>query len=284
MNEVFKSILRILPDEMYIKLKYFYHFKKTPNLKHPRSFNEKLQWLKLHDQNPNYIDMVDKYEAKKYIRDLVGEEYIIPDYGVWNCFDDIDFSILPDKFVLKTTHDCGGIVICKDKNLFDKSQAKDFLQKHLNYNYFYEGREWQYKNIKPRIMAEKYMEDLISNALWDYKIFTFNGEAKIMFVATDRQLSNQETKFDFFDMEFERLDIRNGHPNSDQIIEKPKNFEIMKKIAEKLSEGIPHLRVDFYEVNGKLYVGELTFFHYSGMIPFEPEKWDLILGEWIKLP
>lgn len=283
-NEAFKKVLRLLPDSAYIRLKYYYHFKRFPDLKYPKTFNEKLQWLKLYDRNPIYNTMVDKYEAKKYIADRVGTQYVIPTYGVWERFDDIDFDVLPERFVLKTTHDCGGVVVCKDKSTFDKEKAKAFLEKHLSFNYFHEGREWPYKDVKPRIMAECYMEDGQTKALWDYKLFAFDGEAKALFIATDRQVKASEVKFDFFDMDFRHLDIRNGHPNADVKIKMPRSFNEMKKIAQILSAGFPHLRVDFYEVDGHPYVGELTLYHFSGMVPFEPEKWDSIFGDWLKLP
>lgn len=283
MNKLLRKAMTILPDAMYIKLKYWFHFKKLPNLKNPKTFNEKIQWLKLYDRKPIYTMMVDKYDAKEYIRSIVGSEYIIPSYGVWDKFEDIDFDSLPNSFVLKTTHDCGGVVICKNKSLFDKDKARKLLNEHLSRNYFYEGREWPYKNVKPRIFAECYMENSSTNDLKDYKFFCFDGEVKALFVAADRQ-SQEETKFDFYDDNFNHLDLRNGHPNSECGIERPKNFELMKRLASKLSVGIPQLRVDFYEVDGHVYVGELTFSHYSGMIPFDPEQWDRKFGDWIKLP
>jgi len=284
MNSVTRKIVQILSDEMFIKIKYYHHFKKFPNLKNPKTYNEKLQWLKLHDRRPEYISMVDKYEAKEFISSLIGDEYIIPSYGVWDSFDDIDFDMLPDQFVLKTTHDCGGVVICKDKKSFNREDAKRFLKAHMSFNYYYEGREWPYKNVKPRILAEMFMENLSSGDLKDYKVFAFDGRAKALFVASDRQNANEETKFDFFDMEFNHLNIRNGHPNSKTLCDKPKSLEKMKEIAEKISKGYPHIRVDFYEVNGQLFVGELTLFHFSGFVPFEPDSWDHEFGSWIKLP
>jgi len=284
MNKVVEKILMRFSDKAYISLKYWYHFKKIPKLKNPQTFNEKIQWLKLYDRKPIYSTMVDKYEAKLYIKGIIGDKYIIPSYGVWDSFEDINFDMLPNQFVLKTTHDCGGVVICTDKGKFNKEKARVHLEAHLKRNYYYEGREWPYKNVKPRILAEKYMENESSKDLKDYKFFCFDGKVKALFVAADRQSQNEETKFDFYDEQFNHLDIRNGHPNSERPIEKPINFELMKELASKLSKGFPHLRVDFYEVNGEVYIGELTFSHYSGMIPFEPEQWDYIFGSWIRLP
>lgn len=286
MNILFNRLMHLLPDRLYIAIKYFYHFKKLPNLRFPHTFNEKIQWLKLHDRKALYNIMVDKYEAKKYIANIIGDEYVIPAYGVWDKFEDIDFDSLPDKFVLKTTHDCGGIVICKNKAIFDKDKAGIIINKHLNNNFFYEGREWPYKDIKPRILAEKYMENDSTKDLKDYKIFTFNGESKLLFVAADRQNENKETKFIFYDMNFNKLDIENGHLNSGVLIPKPINLNKMKLLANKIAKQskLKHLRVDFYEVNGRVYIGELTFYHWSGFVPFKPDKWDKILGEWIVLP
>lgn len=270
-------------DETFLRKVYKLHFGKELNLENPKTFNEKLQWLKLHDRKPEYTRMVDKYEAKKYVAEKIGEQYTIPTLGVWDKFDEIDFDSLPNQFVLKCTHDSGGLVVCKDKTKLDIPTAKKKINKHLKRKYFYIWREWPYKNVKPRIIAEKYMEDEKTTELRDYKIFCFNGEAKLLFIATDRQTEGEETKFDFFDMEFNHLPFTNGHPNAKIPPEKPVCFDEMRELAEKLSAGIPHLRVDFYEVNGRVYFGELTFSHWSGMTPFDPPEWDEKLGNWITL-
>ncbi|MBR4331684.1 MAG: glycosyl transferase [Clostridia bacterium] len=277
------GITKLLSDKKFIETEYRVNMGKKLNLSNPQTYNEKIQWLKLYDHNPEYTVMVDKYEAKKYVAKIIGDEYIIPTLGVWTRFDDIDFTQLPDQFVLKCTHDSGGIYICKDKKNFDPQEARKKIESSLKTNYFYEHREWPYKNVKPRIIAEKYMEDRATQELRDYKFFAFNGEPKAVFIAKDR-LKDEETKFDFFDMDFNHLDFTNGHPNAPVLPEKPVNFELMKALAAKLSMNIPHVRVDFYEVNGKVYFGELTFSHWSGIVPFDPEKWDYIFGEWITLP
>lgn len=273
-----------MSDELYLKIFYRLALKKSLNLENPKTYNEKLQWLKLHDRKPEYTQMVDKCDAKKYVAERIGEEYIIPTYGVWNSFDEIDFDTLPDSFVLKCTHDCGGMVICKDKSKLDITAAKKKIKKALKRNYYSHGREWPYKNVKPRIIAEKYMEDSATAELRDYKFFCFGGEPKILFIVSQRQSENDETKFDYFDMDFNHLSLTNGHPNASVLPSKPQNFELMRELAEKLSAGIPQLRVDFYEVDGKVYFGELTFFNRSGVVTFYPEEWNYTLGEWIKLP
>ena len=274
----------ILPDALYLKLRYWKVFHKPLNLKKPKTFNEKLQWLKLYDRKPEYTRMVDKYEAKQYVAERIGEEYIIPTLGVWDSFDEIDFDSLPNQFVLKCTHDSGGLVICTDKTKLDLEKARRRITASLQRNYFWANREWPYKNVKPRIIAEAYMQDTVTAELRDYKFFCFNGTAKLLFIATDRQTDGEETKFDFFDMDFNHIDVRNGHPNADVPPAKPVCFDQMRQLAEKLSADIPQLRVDFYEVDGKVYFGELTFFHWTGLVPFEPEQWDHTFGEWIKLP
>lgn len=277
-----KYFLKFLPDKMYMQIYYFAYFKKFINFKNPKTYNEKLNWLKLNDRKDIYTTMVDKYEAKKYVADIIGEEYIVPTIGIYDKFEDIDIEKLPDKFVIKCTHDSEGIVICKDKSKFDIEEAKKKITRALKYNFYYIGREWPYKNIKPRIMVEQYMEDNKMNELRDYKFFCFNGKPKAMFIASDRGI--EQTKFDYYDLEFNHLDIIQHYPNSQKKIEKPINFNKMIELAERLSKGLTHVRVDFYEANEKLYFGELTFYHFSGFQPFVPAKWDEIFGKWLDIP
>ncbi|MBR6446466.1 MAG: glycosyl transferase [Prevotella sp.] len=253
------------------------------NLDNPRTFNEKLQWIKLNDHNPLYTELVDKYRVKQYVTEKVGSEYVIPLLGQWDSVDKIEWEKLPNQFVIKCSHDSGSTVLCKDKSALDIDTAKKKLESSLKRNYYWESREWPYKNVKPRIFAEAYMEDEFGE-LRDYKWFCFDGEPKAMFVASDRQKNDEETKFDFYDENFNHLPITNGHPNSSTFIEKPKGFDIMKELASKLSKGLPEVRMDFYDVNGKVYFGEFTFFHWGGLMPFEPREWDLKFGDWIKLP
>lgn len=276
-----KEFLRFLPDKVYIQLYYFAQFNHFCNLKNPKTYNEKLNWLKLNDRNPEYTKMVDKYEVKKYVSNIIGEEYVIPTLGIWDKFDDIDFDELPEQFVLKCTHDSEGVVIVKDKSRFDVNEARKKINDALKCNFYYIGREWPYKNIKPRIIAEKYMKDEECGELRDYKFFCFNGEPKAMFIASDREIG--ETKFDFYDLNFNHLNIIQHYPNSKLKIEKPRNFDKMIELAKILSKNLIHVRVDFYEVNGKVYFGELTFYHFSGFQPFIPEEWDYKFGELINL-
>ena len=286
-NYIFSLILHLpfiskrVSDKVYLKMRYRNVFNKTLNLSNPKTFNEKLQWLKLNDRNPLYTILVDKYETKDYIANIIGNEHIIPTLGIYDSFDDIDFSKLPNSFVMKCTHDSGGIVIVKNKNNLNVEDARKKINKSLKKNYYYSGREWPYKNVKPRIIIEKYMEDKKTKELRDYKFFCFNGVPKFMFLATDRQI--EQTKFNFYDMDFNLLPFTQGHPNDLRKIQKPEKFEEMVEFSKKLSKDIPHVRVDFYEINGKVYFGEMTFYHYSGFTRFNPEEWDEKLGDYITI-
>lgn len=271
-------------DETFLKWKYFTFFHRFPNLKNPQTYNEKLQWLKLHDKHEEYAQMVDKAEVKKYVADIIGEEYIIPTIGVYKTFDEIDFEKLPHQFVIKCTHDSGGVVVCKNKNALDIEASRKKIEYGLNKNAYWGTREYPYQSVKPRIIVEKYLEDESGYELKDYKIFCFDGKPEFLFVATDRGNKGEETKFDFFDLKWNHLPFTNGHPNSSKTINKPKNFERMVELARQLSQGIPHVRVDLYNICGQIYFGELTFFHWSGMTPFVPEEWDYKFGEMIHLP
>ena len=273
-----------MSDEEFIKMQFKNVFGYNIDLNNPITYNEKLQWLKLNDRKPIYTKLVDKYEVKNVIGKMIGEEYIIPTLGIYDDFNEINFEKLPDQFVIKCTHDSGGNVICKDKSKLNLSKAKRKIEKSLKNNYYWQNREWPYKDVKPRIIIEKYMEDESGYELKDYKFFCFDGKMQAMFIATDRGSNKEETKFDFYDKDFRYLPFTNGHPNSNIIIEKPKSYEKMIMLAEKISKGIPQVRVDFYDIDGKIYFGEVTFFHWSGFKKFEPKEWDKIFGDWIKLP
>ena len=276
------GFLKWLPDKQYLRLYYFIKFKRHLNLKNPQTYNEKLQWLKLYNRRPEYTTIVDKYEVKKFISNIIGEQYIIPTLGVWDSVEDIDFDALPNQFVLKCTHDSGGLVVCKDKSSLDISETKNILNKALKTSFYYIGREWPYKNVKPRIIAEKYMEDTLTGELRDYKFFCFDGVVKSFRVDTERGTGN--VKMDYFDRNGKHMPFERGHKNADVMPKVPQNINEMMDIAEKLSKGFCHLRVDLYNANGEIYFGELTFFSANGMVPFNPKEWDYKFGEWITLP
>lgn len=288
-GEFFASILMrfnfFFPDKLYLSLLFRCKMGYWMDWKKPKTFSEKLQWLKLYDRNPEYTRLVDKYAVKDFVAKTIGEEYIIPTLGVWDRPEDIDWESLPQKFVLKTTHGGGGggVVICKDKAIFDKNQAIETLKRSFKSLIYRTLREWPYKNIKRKVIAEAYLEDSITEELRDYKFFCFNGEVKYLFVATGRQ-KYSEPFFNFFDADYHSLNIQQGHPRSEDLPAKPLCFDEMKVAASKLSKGLKQVRIDLYEVNGKVYFGEITFFHFAGVVPFNPEKWDYKFGEMIKLP
>lgn len=271
--------LRQMPDKLFLEAQFVRSMGKALDLKHPQTYNEKLQWLKLYDRNPEYHKLVDKFEVKDIVAARIGADYVIPTLGIWNKAEEIDWERLPQSFVLKCTHDSGSTIICYDKEEFNRQEAKEKLNAFLKRDFYKRMREWVYKSVKPRIIAEPLLQGEIN----DYKFFCFDGRPELMFVATDRA-AEEETKFDFFDMQYHHLDIRNGHPNAAVAPSKPLRFEEMKALAAKLSKGIPHVRMDFYEIDGKIYFGEYTFYHWSGLVPFEPESADKWIGDFIKLP
>ena len=273
---------RLLPDDVYLKWIFPARVGYPLDLKNPKTFNEKLQWLKLYDRRPIYTTMVDKYAVKKYVADIIGEEYIIPTLGVWDRPEDIEWDKLPNQFVLKCTHDSGGLVICHKKSDLDIESATRKLKNSLNTNFFLAAREWPYKDVPARIIAEQYMVDESGYELKDYKFFCFDGKPQYVQVDFDRFM---EHKRNIYDMQWAFINLQIEYPNDpNRIIEKPLNFEKMKEIASVLSEGVPHVRVDLYNVNGHIYFGELTFFHGSGFEHFVPREWDKNLGALINLP
>lgn len=277
------GIYRNMSDDEYLKKAFRYRMGCELNLETPKTFNEKLQWLKLYDRRPEYTAMVDKYEMKTYITEHIGEQYIIPTLGIWNHFDEIDFNSLPNQFVLKCTHDSGGLSICKDKTKWNKTTAKEKLEKSLKQNYYYWGREWPYKNVKPRILAEKFMSNY-GKDLIDFKVHNFNGEPKVILICAERFSDEQYTQ-DFFDCDWNHLPVKRPKaPNAVIKIQKPVCLQEMLDISRSLSKNIPFLRTDFYIIEGRLYIGELTFSPASGFVPFEPESFDYELGSYLTLP
>lgn len=278
------KLANLLPDKLYLQLLFRRVMGKKLNLKNPQTFNEKLNWLKLYDRNPEYCRMVDKYEVKKYVASIIGEEYIIPTYGVWEKFDDIDFNQLPDQFVLKCTHDSGSVVICDDKKTFDFKSAKSKLEKALKTNLFYSGREYPYKNLKPRIIAEHVLKDNDDRfGLTDYKFFCFNGYVHSVMVCVDREIN--EPKFYFFDKDWEllRINKRGIVAPSNFTLNKPTSIDKMFDIASELSLGIPFVRIDLYNTNDKIYFGEITLYPTNGLDKNLLFDTDLLLGELIRL-
>lgn len=277
-----RGLLNWMDDETYLKIAFKIRMGERLHLDDPQTFNEKLQWLKLHDRNPLYTTMVDKHEAKQYVGGLIGEKHIIPTIGLWNSVEQIDVDQLPEQFVLKCTHDSGGLVICKDKSELNWDAVRKKLHASLKHNYYYSLREWPYKDVKPRILAEQYMQNGQDAHLAVYKIFCFSGEPTVI-----QTIQNDKTEYesiDYFNTSWERLDLRQNFPNSQVPVSKPQTLEKMLELAKKLSQGFPFIRTDFYEINGEVYFSEFTFYSDGGMAAFHPPKWDLELGKKIILP
>lgn len=279
-----RYLLKVIPDKPYLKLLYRRMTHRKLNLKNPLTFNEKLQWLKLYNRKPEYTMMVDKYRVREYIKEKIGEEYLIPLVweGVWEDADDIDFDALPEQFVLKCNHDSGSAVICKNKNDFDFKAAKKKLNDCLHHNHWWIGREYPYKNVKPCILAEKYMTDESKIELKDYKVLCFDGKPEFIEVDYDRF---RDHKTNLYSKNWDYIDLTIGYPTHKEVmIDRPGVLDEMLELSARLSEGIPFLRTDFYVVDNQLYFGELTFFPGSGFTKIVPEEWNFRLGEYIKLP
>lgn len=279
--DMIKKCPKLMTDRFYLKVLWKMLMGYELNLENPVTFNEKLQWLKLYDRNPLYTTLVDKYRVKQWVADRIGAEHVIPTLAVYKSVDEIDLDKLPSQFVLKCNHDSGSVAVCRDKSTFDIETAKKKLGEALKRNFYWEAREWPYKNVKPLIFAEKYMEDIADDTLTDYKWFTFHGDPKIMYISHDR---GKKPYTNFFDKDFNALPIRMLDPNSNDPIERPACFEQMKELVEKLADKFPQVRVDFYLVDDKVYFGEFTFYHNGGFFPVSPAKWNKILGDWILLP
>ena len=272
--------LSFIPDSIYLRMVYWIKTGKCLNLRHPVGFNDKMNWLKLHDQHYEYTDYVDKVKVRNIVENVIGPNYFFPLLGTWKHFKDINFNELPDEFVLKCNHDSGSVKVITDKKNINKEELETFFEGRLSLNSFCLGREYPYKNVEPCILAEALMH--AEGGINDYKFFCFGGKPTIMFVATER--ASGDTKFDFYDMDFNHLDIVNIHPQSEKgEIRKPKCFEEMKEIATKCSQGMKFVRIDLYEIDGKVYFGEFTFFHGGGFWPFKPEHWEKDLGDLIVL-
>ena len=286
---ILQNINFLFPDKLYLTLLFRLRMGYWIDWKNPKTFSEKLQWLKLYDRKPEYTVMVDKYAVKDYVAEKIGKEYIIPTLGVWDSPDDIDWDCLPQKFVLKTTHGGGGsgVVICKDKVTFDKADAIAKLKKSLNRCIYNSLREWPYKNIRKKIIAEVYLENTTQSSgefdLKDYKFFCFNGKPEFCQVISGR---TKNMCVDFYDMYWEHQPFHEpkDYPFSVAGHSKPFCFEEMSRLASELSNGLSFLRVDFYEIGNQIYFGELTFFPTSGYGGFEPKEWDYKFGEMVKLP
>lgn len=278
-----KGFFNWMNDERFLKLLFKLKMHSKLNFNNVQSFNEKLQWLKINDRKDIYTKMVDKSQVKQYVSQIIGDEYIIPTINVYNKFSEIDFDTLPNQFVMKCTHDSGGLVVCRNKSKLDYKKVRKKINKSLNKNYFYQNREWPYKNVEPKIIIEKYMQDKNDICLKDYKFYCFNGEPKFLYVSHGLE-NHQTAKIGFFDMNFKEAPFSRSDYAVLKNIQKPKNFNKMKELSSKLAKNTTFLRVDFYEINGKIYFGELTFTPCGGFMPFNPIEWDMKLGKLLILP
>jgi len=267
----------ILPDDVYLKMIYRLRVRRRLNLNEPNTFTEKIQKMKIEDHNPLYIKIADKYEVRSYVEERIGSEYLTKIYGIYNTPNEINFEKMPDKYVLKTTHDSGGCIIINDKTIINQTRIKKKLYKYMKRNFYWKGREWCYKDISPRILCEELLEDNEKKDLYDYKFFCFHGKPRLLFVASNR---SEKPKYDFFDMDFHHLDINVDECNTAIKIEKPTNYNKMIELAEKLAQGFEQVRVDFYNISGRIIFGELTLYHLSGFERFRPYEWDIKLGNW----
>lgn len=279
-----RAIQFFVPQKLYCMLEYRHYIGKKLNLKNPITFNEKIQWLKIYDHNPIYTRLVDKYAVRLFVKEKIGGKYLIPLLGVYENIDEIPFDKLPEQYVLKCTHDSGTVIVKNHACIMTVNEIKKKLEKALKRNYYYVHREWPYKNVKPRIICEQYLEAPANGELIDYKFMCFNGRPKCLFLCLDRH-NGKGLKVDIYDMEWTPMPFERRHyPRSGRFTPKPKCFDEMVEVAKKLSEGLPFVRVDLYENNGKVYFGELTLYPGSGLEEFTPESYDRLLGDWIELP
>lgn len=278
-----RNLLNFLPDRAYLSAMWRAYFHRKFDWKSPKSFNEKVQWLKVKDRNPLYPTLVDKYAVRAWVGDQIGAEYLVPLVGgPWNSFDEIDFASLPERFVLKSTHDSGGVVICRSKAAFDKQSAREKLEKSLHHNYYWAGREWPYQFVQPRIIAETYLGSEAGVEPADYKFIMSGSKCICLFVTTNR-FSGGKMNMTFFDTDWNRLPFERMYPVDPKTPECPERYDEMIHVAETLAKDLPLVRVDLYEINQRVYFGEMTLYPGSGMETFQPEEWDDKLGAWVDL-
>lgn len=276
--------IKSMPDREYIEKVFLLWVGYRPNLDNPKTLCEKLNWLKLNNRRPEYTDMVDKYKVKQFVAERVGERYVTPLLGVWDQFEEIDFDKLPEAFVLKCNHD-GVPIVVKNKHQFDKDAAAVAFRKKLKRDYFRGSREWPYKNVQRKIIAEPYYDSLGKRDSVEYKLTCFNGKVKFTTICTGiAHAAFEDRNNDHFDRDWKRLDFSVNYKSSGKQIEKPDFMDEMIAVAEKLADGIPYVRVDFYVIDGQIKFGEMTFFTWGGFMKFDPPQWDEILGSWMKLP
>lgn len=276
-----RGLFNWLSDKKFLELYYYCKMGKKLDLENPKTYNEKLQWLKLYDRNELYCKLVDKYQVRQYIKSTIGEKYLVPMIKMYESEKDINWNELPNEFVIKCTHGSASVIVCKNKNELNINYEKEKLKKWLSKNVFYYGREWPYKHLEPRIICEKLLKDKNGKIPEDYKIFCFNGEPVAISIHDGR--FTEDYTHDIYDIDWKKLNVRRGIKNSNKIKDKPVNFDEMLEISRVLSKGLKHVRVDLYNLDGKIYFGELTFFTASGFQGFEPNEYDYIWGDLITI-
>lgn len=269
-----------MPDEMYLQWQFHHIYGRWLDLKNPKTYADKLAWLKIHEKDLRLTKLVDKYEVRDYVKSASGEKYLIPCYGVYNTTDEIPWNALPDQYVIKCTHDSGSVVLHRAGCQFDINKTKAKLNKHLKSNLYWYSREYPYKDVPHRIICEAFIGDE-GNPPSDYKFLCFGGEPKFVILDMDRFRDHHRN---CYDMNWEKQEFGTDHEQSPATQPKPEGFEEMKELARKLSKGFKHVRVDLYNVSGKIYFGEMTFFPWGGPIWFKPDSWNYKLGEMIELP
>lgn len=279
-REYWEIVQRILGDRMYIRYIYRRNFHRPIDLDNPRTFNEKLNWMKLNYHNPLFNTLADKELVKDFVRGRIGEEYVVPSYGVWKSFGDIDFDKLPGRFVLKATHDSSGAVVCKDRRELDFAALKEKYDRLMKRNWFLSSREWVYKDLEPKIIVDELLDDGSGRELRDYKFWCFNGVPAYMYITN----KGDNIEENYYDMDFNPVTINHGFPRTSPEYSRPGNFDTMRRLAAELSAGIPFVRVDFFDVGGQVYFGEFTFYDWAGFRPFSDYEWDKKLGDLIALP
>lgn len=275
--------LKFLPPGFYVKIYYEYYTGKKLNLENPVEFNEKIQWLKVFYHPPILTQLVDKYSVREYVKEKIGEKYLNELIAVYDKASEVDFDELPEKFVIKGVHGFHFNLIVKDKSELNRNKAKFLLHKWMRKNQYYRGGlEWAYKNVQPRLIAEKYLEEMDRGSITDYKFFCFNGKVEFMQVDLDRDKDHCK---DFYDLDWKKLPFTKGKkPSCQEKMERPENLPEMKKLAEKLAGNFPFVRVDFYNISGKVFFGEMTFYPSDGRAEFYPEKYNKIIGGYMDLP
>ncbi|MBR0406931.1 MAG: glycosyl transferase [Clostridia bacterium] len=279
-----QEVFKLLPDSLYLKIQYRKLMGKPLNLKNPKGFNEKLQWLKLHDRKPEYEVYVDKYAARDFVAHTIGEKYLVKLLGVWDTAESIDYNSLPNQFVIKGTHDSGSVVVCRDKASFDPYITTEKMKKSLKRNNYYYGRDWPYKNIKHRIIAEEYLDNG-PLGLIDYKFYCFNGQPKFLYISQGLE-DHSTASITFFDLNKKRMPFqRPDYKQHEQDPDFPDNFDEMIDIARKLAVAVeaPFIRIDMYNIDGRIVFSEITFRPCSGYMKFVPEEWDIRVGDMLTI-